>query len=128
MNDELGETMNINVIDETVLGIDTNDVKRIATDAMIVIDGIDDIDDIGRIAINIIMCDAVAHSIDGRRTYAIGLCHQMSPTRYVVHVVANDDWRFTLHHELYHVYEFINVKSANELACDEFASRMSDCQ
>ena len=116
----MGETMNVNVIDDTILGdwwVDTDRVKWVAINAIAQLplgDGI---------AINIVMADAIDNEPPRgqRRLQTVGLCRYVSPMRYVIHVVANADWRLTLAHELYHVHEFVNGIPTNELACDDFA-------
>lgn len=117
--------MNINVIDDTICGIDADHVKRIATDAMTMVN----VD----ACVNIVMAGHIAIAPpDGQRHMrTIGLCECIPPypNRFVIHVVNNDDWRFTLYHELYHVYEYVNVIPSNEFACDEFARvLLSDCR
>lgn len=116
--------VNVNVFNNTYWTINVSNVRNVIIDAMNRLAIPDDI----AIVINVTMALVIpipvtfAFRMDN---HAVGDCKRIASTTYAIRVIPRDDWRFTLFHELYHVYEFVNGITSNEFACDQFARIMN---
>jgi hypothetical protein len=120
---QMGDTMIIHVNNNTCWTIDVTNVRNIAMDALERLAIPDDI----TIDVTMVLVLAIPVTFAFRLDdHIVGDCDCISPTQYQIRVLTNDDWRFTLYHELYHVYEFANGITSNEFACDQFARVMME--